>query len=132
VTPVSKAWARKCRRHYRRIIEPLRIVARECGYALAVHGSLRRDIDLVGVPWAADAKTPRQLADAIAAKLVEMGYGWNGEGEVLRGWTPGKDQDFTLDGAPGVKPHGRLGWVIHLGGGPYIDLAVFPPKEAAK
>lgn len=35
----------------RRIIRPLRERAKVLGYAIAVHGSLERDIDLIAAPW---------------------------------------------------------------------------------
>lgn len=41
-------------------------------------------------------------------------------------WRPASGQEFTVAGGPGIKPHGRLGWVINLGGDPYIDLSVMP------
>ena len=34
--------------------------------------------------------------------------------------------EYHLKGCPGMKPHGRLCWSFHLGGGPYIDLSVMP------
>lgn len=29
--------------------------ARACGYALAIHGTMQRDLDLVAVPWVDEA-----------------------------------------------------------------------------
>jgi len=107
---------------YEVLIGPLREKARELGYAIGVHGTLKRDIDLIACPWTAEAVDARTLAEALF-KVVERTHGvahWS--------WHPGRGQEFTLDGAPGVKPHGRLGWVINLtlDGGPYIDLSVMP------
>jgi hypothetical protein len=39
---------------------------------------------------------------------------------------PGETGAYFMAGCPGGKPHQRLGWTFHLGGGPYIDLAVMP------
>jgi len=36
---------------YTMFYEQLKLIAREYGYALLVHGSLNRDLDLVAVPW---------------------------------------------------------------------------------
>jgi hypothetical protein len=44
-----------------------RVVARSKGYALAVHGSLARDIDLVAVPWVEEAASAAELAEAVRA-----------------------------------------------------------------
>lgn len=85
--------------------------ARELGYAVAVHGSLARDVDLVAVAWVDDAAPAEDL---VAAVREEIGGGW-------------------ITGEPGqVKPHGRLGWALRPGAlriaGTYIDLSVIPPR----
>lgn len=108
---------------YERLITPLRAVARKHGYALAVHGSLARDIDLIAVPW-----RPHDVSDATA--LVEA---IRAEAEDLTGrlafWLNDEQADpcdYTRRN-PEPKPHGRLGWSIHLAGtGVYIDLSVMP------
>lgn len=89
--------------------------AMSCGYALAVHGSVARDFDLLAVPWTHYAEPAESVVEAVRA--------------VCAGWihTPEAKQD------PGVKPHGRLVWTIHMGGPvnmklppAYIDLSVMP------
>lgn len=81
----------------------LAAIAREHGYALAMHGSLVADCDLIAVPWIEDAKPHDELAQALSKRVG--GY------LILD----------TYENRPaGVRKH-----VIHLGGGPYIDLAVF-------
>ena len=37
------------------IIEKIRAIARAKGWAIGVHGTLERDIDLIAVPWTAEA-----------------------------------------------------------------------------
>jgi hypothetical protein len=116
---------------------------RELGYAIAVHGTLKRDIDLVAIPWTDEAVSARELCEAIF-KVVETVCGhahyswymsdprrgpWDMENKVSKGVGDANfARDYTLAGAPGRKPHGRLGWVINLTmeEGPYIDLAVMP------
>jgi hypothetical protein len=58
---------------YELLIEPLRAVARSLGYALTVHGSLVRDIDLVAVPWTSDA------VHGARARRRDRGRGGQGE-----------------------------------------------------
>ena len=111
----------KCIEAYDRIIGPVRVAARKLGYAVAVHGSLSRDIDLIAVPWTAEAASAREVAEAIMSAIKEVN-----NDIAIQAWAPGKGKEFTLDGCPGVKPHGRLGWCWHLGGGPYVDLSVMP------
>lgn len=109
---------------YKRLIGPLRAKARELGYAVGIHGTLKRDIDLIACPWTTEAVDARTLAEALQAVAREIC------GKADLAWHPGKGQEFTLEGAPGLKPHGRLCWSIHLGLGPYIDLSVMPRQPA--
>lgn len=84
-------------------------VARDHGYALAMHGSLCRDFDLIAVPWVISASD--------ATKLVE----------AIREYVCGEIVHFDhLPKNPEEKPHGRLAWAIQLGGGLYIDISVMP------
>lgn len=79
--------------------------ARTLGYALALHGSIQRDLDLVAVPWVDGAADPVQLLAALCEEF-----------------------DLTVPpvGDPEIKPHGRLAWSIPLWWGAYIDLSVVP------
>ncbi|MGE3840032.1 MAG: hypothetical protein AB7I50_00450 [Vicinamibacterales bacterium] len=109
-----------CRQKADVIIEPLRARARELGYALGVHGSLARDIDLIAVPWTDDAVPARELAEALLEKAVAVnGLAWMHPLEAANEWHQNGCQ-------PHGKPHGRHCWSFHLGGGPYIDLSVMP------
>lgn len=96
-----------------------RATARTHGYALAVHGSQMRDLDLIAVPWVEAPSDPEMLATAIR--------------DAVHG-------AFT-SGDPQKKPHGRLAWAIHLNHptrlgdalaalkvpfAPFIDLSVMP------
>ena len=90
-------------------------VARKFGYALAVHGSLTRDMDLLAVPWSEEAGHPKELMDAFRS--------------VCGGVFVGTHYD-SLDstGNPSIKPHRRVAWSIHLTDegmyGPYLDVSV--------
>lgn len=93
------------------LVPELQIVARTQGYALLSHGSLERDIDLVAVPWVEEAVAADVLAEAIRERAEKVtGYAFI---------APHEENNF-----PRQKPHGRLAWSFHLGGGPYIDLSV--------
>lgn len=93
-------------------------VARERGYALAVHGTVARDFDLVAIPWTDAAVPAEELMEAIAAAARCRMGSVDGDGKPLR--------------VPEPKPHGRLAWAMPLWAGAYIDLSVLPrlPKEA--
>lgn len=99
----------------------LKFVARKCGYALAVHGSLKTDIDLIAIPWRECPISQESLAERIrlAAEAII------GCAEMRPG-----------DKKPTQKPNGRLAWSFYLVPlecrGPYIDLSVFPPAKDKK
>jgi len=83
-------------------------VAQKHGYALAAHGSLVTDFDIVAVPWTPGAVSAEELVTAIAKHLTVCSE------KVL----PGLSE-------PEVKPHGRLAWLIPLKWGA-IDISVIP------
>lgn len=85
-------------------------VGQRLGYAIAVHGTQVKDLDLLAAPWTDQAVTPRELVDSIAYAL------------------PG------IFGPPNDKPHGRIAWVIQplhcLGVDAwYVDLSVMPRRR---
>lgn len=92
------------------IYPALALKARELGYALALHGSLQRDLDLIAIPWTEDAASP---TDLVIALCVEFDVSPN----------------HSID-APNKMPHGRIGWSIPLWWGAYIDLSVMPLAPA--
>jgi len=84
-------------------------VAWRHGYALALHGSMSRDLDLIAIPWTDDADDPERLLKAFCKFIVD-------KADV--NLTPGKSTK---------KPHGRRAYVIPIGhDGHYIDLSIMP------
>lgn len=103
--------------YYLSILEGLKAVARTRGYALGLHGSLARDLDLIAVPWIPSASSAKEL---VAALIQHTGGCLKAEHA---------SDPFYQDGQPGLKPHGRLCWSIQLGQGRYIDLSVMPRRN---
>lgn len=87
----------------------LRDTARTFGYALAVHGSERRDLDLVAIPWIEGARPPEDLVRALAARTKE-----------LTGWGMLAHEAWT------EKPHGRVATTIIASAEVHLDLSVMP------
>jgi len=102
---------------YLQLYPALVAAARDHGYALAVHGSMVRDLDLIAVPWTAEASD----ALTLIKKLKEV------TGTVTHGaaW-----DHLVPDCTPGEKPHGRVAYSLHLTDrgceGPYFDVSVMP------
>jgi hypothetical protein len=64
---------------FRSRLPAIREAARACGYAIGVHGSERRDFDLIAVPWVDAYSTPDELATAImraACGFTMAAYRW--------------------------------------------------------
>ncbi len=121
---------------YASLYAPLCEIARGLGYALAIHGSIVSDLDLIAVPWTNEATSAEDLMVAIKAKLKAMDYR-----ELLTdecSWATGEEIDDMIDserrriGEPrgpldcAIKPHGRKVWNLYLGNGCKVDLSVMP------
>ncbi len=64
---------------YLSVLDKIRAAAKECGYAVGVHGSLGRDFDLIAVPWIEQHSSKDDLAHAIhraACGLERQEYQW--------------------------------------------------------
>jgi len=93
---------------YARIFTIARVLCWSEGYALTMHGSFTRDLDLVAVPWTDRAREPEHLARRV---LEACGL---------------KDSHSN----PGEKPHGRLVWTMRLpdfGDPRFVDFSIVPP-----
>lgn len=97
----------------------IRDAAQAHGYAIGLHGSTRRDLDLIAAPWRAGASDADTLAHAIA--------------QAACGITRAVAYDWE------AKPAGRLAtsipicWTAWHGqpGAGHIDLSVMPMPTAA-
>ncbi len=98
-------------------------VAKRHGYALAVHGSLHRDFDLIAVPWIEEASDPLTLIKAIKRATRTVTH------------NEGTDRYFK-DCAPTKKPHGRVGYSLHVTDkgmyGGYLDISIMPRIKEKK
>lgn len=99
------------------VLPAMRLTAQDAGYALTVHGSLNRDIDIVAVPW-----REYNVADADRLVILLAGAiaGVTGRCNPEKGWTE--------------KPHGRLAKILLVWCGENtgsVDLSIMPaiPKE---
>lgn len=95
---------------YARYYTIIRVVAWQYGYAIGLHGSCTRDLDLIAVPWTekcCDAET-----------LIER----------FCYFTDLEKQDHN----PTIKPHGRLAWSLLFPGHKdprWIDISVMPKAQ---
>lgn len=90
---------------YAAIYPELAKLCRMHGYALAVHGSMARDFDLIAIPWIDEASDPETVVKAITTHY-----------------------DFKEVGGPAtLKKHGRLAYSLAIGFGECcVDLSFMP------
>ena len=97
---------------YARVFTIARCLAWSEGYALAMHGSFSRDLDLIAVPWTDSASEPEHLARRIEAATD------------LRITNPGKE---------GEKPHGRMVWTLKFktfADPRFVDLSILARQQS--
>lgn len=117
-------------------------VARKHGYALAAHGSMVTDFDLIAVPWTEQAIEAEELMQHIMSHLDAVDY----RGLLVRdcsSWANDKQIDQMVknererSGEPrgpfdcALKPHGRKAWNLYMAAGVKIDLSVMPKAATA-
>lgn len=85
----------------------LTAIARHHGYALAVHGTLARDMDLICIPWIEHPSPPQTVVDEITREF-----------------------HIREVGEPDTTVHGRERFTITVGFGEcFIDLSFMPRIE---
>ena len=90
---------------YATFLHEIKQIALKYGYAIGVHGSMARDLDIIAVPWDETVKDEYrmiiEICDAIGGRVRGI--------EVFD------------------KPHGRKAYMIPFND-LYLDISVFPPK----
>lgn len=97
---------------YALLLPSIKKAANEHGYAVAVHGSLATDMDLIAVPWVEEAAEVEILVAAVV--------------DAVGGTT---ESFFPEMLNPAPKPCGRIAYSIYLhqdGHGSWIDLSITP------
>lgn len=93
---------------YARAYTIIRKLAADEGYAIGMHGTFTKDLDLIAAPWTDWASAPEHVVNRICDALN------------LR----------NAQGNPGIKPHGRRAWSLHFqtffGDPRYVDLSFMP------
>ena len=83
-------------------------IARMNGYALAIHGTLGRDMDLICIPWIEEARCPEIVVNDFISSFSLKKVG----------------------GPPSLKEHGRLVYTLSIGFGEcFIDLSFMPTTK---
>ena len=111
--------------------------ARSHGYALAIHGTVTTDCDLIAVPWTEMASDGETLMKSMMQHIGAVDY----RGLLKRdcgSWADDQKIDEMVkaererNGDPrgpfdcAIKPHGRKAWNLYMEHGCKVDLSVMP------
>ncbi len=108
-------------------------IARAKGYALAIHGSVTTDLDLIAIPWTEEAVSAVELKDALmehigACTYEEKTRQFFGEGneDLVRQVVVRENEKKEIEDETGatIKPHGRRAWNLYMDFGAKVDLSV--------
>lgn len=91
---------------YANVYATLVPVARAHGYALATHGSMARDLDLIAVPWVEKPSSPAELVRAFSEVVYFMHVD---EGTLML--------------------HGRMCYTMAFPGECFVDLSIMPVRS---
>lgn len=101
-------------------------IARAKGYALAIHGSVITDMDLIAAPWTAHAVPAEELVAVIKAHMHACDFK-----ELLKFQLSATDdseieREAKREASPTVRPHGRQSWNLYFHHGAKLDISVMP------
>lgn len=96
--------------YYALLYATVREVGLSCGWAVAIHGSLASDLDLIAVAWTEDAKSLPDFLESVTDALsgTVFKYSWNG---------------------PHQSESGREIWTLPIEGDHYLDMTVFDGRN---
>lgn len=101
---------------YVHLLPTIAEIARACGYAACVHGSMHTDLDILLCPWIEECTDASTVVEAIRQRIG--------------GWSPGGEKEKDI---PSERPHGRLSFSYYFTQeearrqqGAYIDISVMP------
>jgi hypothetical protein len=100
---------------YSSVLPTVTKIARDSGYAVGLHGSMTRDLDLIAIPWQRKHVLPITLARRIFAIAHPP--------RIERAHFKAILENVTR------KPCGRLAFAIYIGFYAYIDLSVMAEQK---
>ena len=109
---------------YAMYYEHLKLIAKEYGYNLVIHGSMNRDLDLIAIAWVDEPKPEQNMIKEFQVYLTGVKL-VRPNGEVHFTTLPGGRHSYTISINRGDK-HGE--WVRFADSEYYLDISVTPHK----
>lgn len=114
--------------------------ARKHGYALAIHGTVTADCDIIAVPWTDDACDAETLMKEIMSQIGALDYrgllerdcgSWANDAEIDKMVRDERARNGETRGPLdcALKPHGRKAWNLYMEHGCKVDLSVMPRRN---
>ncbi len=97
---------------YASIWEDLRQAAMDCGWALGLHGSLAKDMDIMAMPWTEEARPVEEMIKALSACFTESRFA---------------DHHIVPHA---TKPNGRIVYTMTIWADFYLDINVIGGPNA--
>lgn len=98
--------------------EELKVLAKEYGYNLVLHGSMNRDLDLIAIPWVDNPRDEFEMIQAFDNRLT--GIYSEQKGYYMFSVLPGKRKSYVINLNRGGK------WNNYYDEQYYIDISVTP------
>jgi hypothetical protein len=113
---------------YAMYYEHLKLIAKEYGYALLIHGSLNRDLDLVAIPWIDEPRSEEEMIRDFEEYLTGKNV-LNSEKKTPFRILAGNRKNYTIS----LNRGDRDGeWIRFADEEYYLDISVVqltPPKQ---
>jgi len=117
--------------YYSIIYAQLDRIVQRFGWALTLHGSMSRDMDIVLIPWTEDAEHEDKVIDAIKIFV---------EGKHITAMRKRNEKKINASSKDGMahfsiteKPHGRKAITLFIGiSSYYLDISIMPRIEQVK
>lgn len=111
---------------YTMFYEQLKLIAKEYGYNLVIHGSMNRDLDLIAIPWVDEPRPEEKMIQEFemyltGKKIVDKNR------KTPFSILPGSRKNYTISLNRGDR-NGE--WVRFADEQYYLDISVIPPPKA--
>jgi len=109
---------------YAMYYERLKLIAKDYGYCLVIHGSMHRDLDLIAIPWTDNPSSEQEMIKDFQQYLTGKNV-IKSNGNVQYSKMPGGRKAYSIN----LNRGDRDGeWVRFEDEEYYIDISVTPLK----
>jgi hypothetical protein len=108
---------------YTMFYEKLKLIAKDYGYNLVIHGSMTRDLDLIAIPWIDNPRDELEMIQEMQEYLTGMKTVYPDNQTPDPKVLPGGRKSYTISLNRGNR-HGE--WVRFADEEYYLDISITP------